>query len=82
MLIGMARPAKRLSVSREDKLELGKLPASGVAQVRVVLRALALRRPNQEIAVGGQDNGFHQFLANFAVVALYLTCSQSFVCFQ
>jgi hypothetical protein len=40
----MARPAKRLSVSGEDKLELEKLLASGVAQVRVVLRALALRQ--------------------------------------
>jgi hypothetical protein len=34
----MARPAKRLSESGEDKLELEKLLASGVAQVRVVLR--------------------------------------------
>jgi putative transposase len=40
----MARPAKRLSVSVEDKLELEKLLASGVAQVRVVLRVLALRQ--------------------------------------
>jgi hypothetical protein len=40
----MARPAKRLSVSGEDKHELEKLLASGVAQVRVVLRALALRQ--------------------------------------
>jgi hypothetical protein len=31
-------------VSGEDKLELEKLLASGVAQVRVVLRALALRQ--------------------------------------
>jgi putative transposase len=40
----MARPAKRLSVSGEDKLELEKLLGSGVAPVRVVLRALALRQ--------------------------------------
>ena len=42
--LGMARPAKGLSVSVEDKLELEKLLGSGVAQVRVVLRALALRQ--------------------------------------
>jgi putative transposase len=40
----MPRPAKRLSLSAEDKLELEKLLSSGVAQVRVVLRALALRQ--------------------------------------
>jgi putative transposase len=40
----MARPAHRLFVSEEDKLALEKLLGSGVAQVRVVLRALALRQ--------------------------------------
>jgi putative transposase len=40
----MARPAHLLFVSEEDKLELEKLLGCGVAQVRVVLRALALRQ--------------------------------------
>ena len=39
----MSRPALLLSVSSDDKLALEQLLASGIAQVRVVLRALALR---------------------------------------
>ena len=40
----MPRPAKPFCLSAEDKLELEKLLTSGVAQVRVALRALALRQ--------------------------------------
>ena len=42
--LGMPRPAKRLSMSADDKLELDQLLAKGISQVRVVLRALALRQ--------------------------------------
>jgi transposase len=38
----MARPALRIQVSAKDQKELEKLVSSGVQQVRVVLRALAL----------------------------------------
>jgi transposase len=38
----MARPALRIEVTSKDKKELKKLLSSGVQQVRVVLRALAL----------------------------------------
>ena len=38
----MARPALRIEVTPKDKKELRKLLSSGVQQVRVVLRALAL----------------------------------------
>ena len=39
---GMARPALRIEVSWKDRKELQSLVSSGVQQVRVVLRALAL----------------------------------------
>src|SRR5260370_1138324 len=39
---GMARPALRIEVSSKDRKELQSLVSSGVQQVRVVLRALAL----------------------------------------
>jgi len=38
----MARPALRIEVSSKDRKELQSLVSSGVQQVRVVLRALAL----------------------------------------
>jgi putative transposase len=38
----MARPALHIAVSAKDQKELRKLVSSGVQQVRVVLRALAL----------------------------------------
>jgi putative transposase len=38
----MARPALRLKLSKSHRCELGQLLRSGVQQVRVVLRALAL----------------------------------------
>ena len=38
----MARPALRIEVSSKDRKELQRLVGSGVQQVRVVLRALAL----------------------------------------
>jgi putative transposase len=40
----MARPARLLDVSASDRQALDKLLSSGVQQVRVVLRALALRQ--------------------------------------
>src|SRR5260370_3154060 len=39
---GMARPALRIEGSSKDRKELQSLVSSGVQQVRVVLRALAL----------------------------------------
>src|SRR3954454_11418521 len=45
----MARPALRIKVSTKDQKELRKLVSSGVQQVRVVLRALALL----QLAKGG-----------------------------
>ena len=38
----MARPALRIQLSSKDQKELRKLVSSGIQQVRVVLRALAL----------------------------------------
>ena len=38
----MGRPALRINVSTKDQKELQRLLSSGVQQVRVVLRALAL----------------------------------------
>ena len=40
----MARPPLRIEVSSKDQRELSRLLNGGVQQVRVVLRALALRR--------------------------------------
>jgi putative transposase len=39
---GLARPALRIEVSAKDQIDPRKLLSSGVQQVRVVLRALAL----------------------------------------
>ena len=42
--LGMPRPALRLKVSKKDQAALKKLLAGGIEQVRVVLRAVALKR--------------------------------------
>ena len=49
----MARPALRIRVSAKDQKELRKLVCSGVQQVRVVLRALALLQLAKGVAAPG-----------------------------
>lgn len=49
----MARPALRIRVSAKDQKELRKLVSSGVQQVRVVLRALALLQLAEGVAAPG-----------------------------
>ena len=49
----MARPALRIRVSAKDQKELRKLVSSGVQQVRVVMRALALLQLAKGVAAPG-----------------------------
>jgi len=47
----MTRPALRIEVSSKDRKELQSLVSSGVQQVRVVLRALALLQLAKGVSV-------------------------------
>jgi transposase len=46
----MPRPGLRIDVTKKDQKELGRLLGGGVQQVRVVLRALALRQLGEGIS--------------------------------
>jgi hypothetical protein len=53
----MARPALRIEVSSKDRKELQSLVSSGVQQVRVVLRALALLQLAKGVGFGTPGAG-------------------------